>query len=201
MSSPCPILTPINLYHSSPRFLTTIQSSWNTQPHARQSIEAQRTSWGQGCSPTFVVKSLPFRGNSAPFRVTPLPLCTSLTLIFSMCSTCLVKAKAHNLINFALETILSRYFTNHMIFTTFRDIVGYTPVTIKYSEHLVSFLTIILSAHITWDKCQNYFLISSFVALYSICFRSQYSLSQTSFGHIFINSLTISMGLIVPESP
>ena len=78
MSSPCPILTPINLYHSSPRFLTTIQSFWNTQPHVRQSIEAQRTSWGQGCS-YFVVKSLPFWSNSAPFRVTPLLLHTSLT--------------------------------------------------------------------------------------------------------------------------
>jgi len=79
MSSSCSILTPINLYHYSLRFLTTIQSSWNTQPHARQSIEAQCTSWGQGCSPTFVVKSLPFQGNSAPFRVTLLPLRTSLT--------------------------------------------------------------------------------------------------------------------------
>jgi len=78
MSSPCPILTPINLYHFSLRFLTTIQSSWNTQPHAQQSIEAQHTSWGQGCS-HFVVKSLPFRSNSAPFRVILLSLRTSLT--------------------------------------------------------------------------------------------------------------------------
>ena len=45
----------------------------------QQQIEAQHTSWGQGCSPTFVVDSLPLRSNSAPLQVTPLPLCTSLT--------------------------------------------------------------------------------------------------------------------------
>ena len=49
------------------------------QPHTRQQIEAQRTSWGQGCSPTFVVNSLPLRSNSAPLWVTPLPLHMSLT--------------------------------------------------------------------------------------------------------------------------
>jgi len=57
MAFPCPILIPINLYHSSPKLLATIQSSWNTQPHMWQQIEAQRTSWGQGCS-YFVVKPL-----------------------------------------------------------------------------------------------------------------------------------------------
>jgi len=30
-----------------------------------QQIETQRTSWGQGCSPTFVVNSLLLRSNSA----------------------------------------------------------------------------------------------------------------------------------------
>ena len=49
------------------------------QLHTQQQIEAQRTSWGQGCSPTFVVNSLPLQSNSALFWVTPLPLRTFLT--------------------------------------------------------------------------------------------------------------------------
>jgi len=32
----------------------------------RQQIEAQHTSWGQGCSSTFVVNSLPLWSNPAP---------------------------------------------------------------------------------------------------------------------------------------
>jgi len=69
-SSPCPILTPINLYHSSPKILTTIQSSWNTQPHMRQQIEVQRTSWGQGCSP-FCCQTPLLRSDSTQLQPTP----------------------------------------------------------------------------------------------------------------------------------
>jgi len=46
-------------------------------------------SWGQGCSPTFVVNSLPLQSNSAPFWVTPLPLRMSLTAASNHCiATC-----------------------------------------------------------------------------------------------------------------
>ena len=79
MSSPCPILTPINLYYSSPKLLTTIQSSWNTQPHTQQQIEAQRTSWGQGCSP-FCCQIPLFRSNSTQLRPTPTHSTPYLTM-------------------------------------------------------------------------------------------------------------------------
>jgi len=83
MSSPCSILTPINLYHSSLKLLVTIQSSWNMQPHMWQQIKAQRTSWGQGCFSTFVVNFLLLWSNSAPLRVTLLLLHMSLTRILN----------------------------------------------------------------------------------------------------------------------
>ena len=66
-----------------------------------------------------------------------------------MCSLCLAKAKAYNPINSVLKTILSGYFTSHVASTISRSIVGCASVTIKYGEHLVPFLTVILSAHIT----------------------------------------------------
>ena len=49
------------------------------QPHMQQQIKAQHMSWGQGCSPTFIVNSLLLWSNSALLQITPLPLCTFLT--------------------------------------------------------------------------------------------------------------------------
>ena len=87
MSFTCSILTPINLYYSSPELLAIIQSSWNTQPHMQQKIEAQHMSWGQGCSLTFIVNSLSLQSNSTPLQVTPLLLHMFLTygLVVTYC--------------------------------------------------------------------------------------------------------------------
>ena len=109
MSSSCSILTPINLYHSSPRLLATIQSSSLFYPHSYQSIPLLSKTPGNNSvllkyatthvtvdrgtvhklRPRlffhFVVNSLPLQSNPAPFQVTLLLLCTSLTHMHSMC--------------------------------------------------------------------------------------------------------------------
>ena len=93
---------------------------------------------------------------------------------------CFAKAKACSPINSVLETILSRYFTSHVASVISRGIVRCAPVIIKYGEHPVPFLTVILSAHVTWCKCQNHFT-SLLVALYNICLKSQCGLSTAPF--------------------
>ena len=70
-------------------------------------------------------------------------------LISSTCSMYFAKAQARSPINSVLETILSGYFTSHVASMISSGIAGCTPVIIKYGEHLVPFLTVILSTHVT----------------------------------------------------
>ena len=168
MSFSCPILTPINLYHSSPRFLTTIQFSWNTQPHVRQSIEAQRTSWGQGCSPTFVVNSLPLRSNSAPIRVTPLSLRTSLTLWLG---------------KMAKSLFIHLFFSE---LTTQEEVWESVTSQVSWSHDRKS------QSDVTWCHMMS---------VGKQCTDHVVVVSQTSFGHISINSPSILTVPMATESP
>jgi len=63
----------------------------------------------------------------------------TLCLIFSMCFTCLAKARTYSPINSVLETILPRYFTSYVASTTSRDIVGYYDLAKQLSHFLFFF--------------------------------------------------------------